>query len=121
MRGWKRLAVAAVSITLGVGIIGAGRRGEPSTARNDCASTGGRWSTALAKAGMVGNLVLYSWELAKRQELHPDRNAARELLRANVDGLRQHLSPTARRWPCPVAPSPTSSSSRANRCLIRHV
>jgi len=106
MRGWKRLAVAAVSITLGVGIIQGWTpwRAVYSAERLRFEP----WSVvdSARKAGMVGNLVLYNWELAKRQELHPDRNAARELLRANVDGLRQHLSPNTSSLAMPSGTQP---------------
>ena len=106
MRGWKRLAVAAVSITLGVGIIQGWTpwRAVYSAERLRFEP----WSVvdSARKAGMVGNLVLYNWELAKRQELHPDRNAARELLRANVDGLRQHLSPNSSSLAMPSGTQP---------------
>ncbi|MBL0222642.1 MAG: LTA synthase family protein [Dokdonella sp.] len=106
MRGWKRLAVAAVSITLGVGIIQGWTpwRAVYSAERLRFEP----WSVvdSARKAGMVGNLVLYNWELAKRQELHPDRNAARELLRANVDGLREHLSPNSSSLAMPSGTQP---------------
>ncbi|MFZ1837345.1 MAG: LTA synthase family protein, partial [Dokdonella sp.] len=106
IRGWKRLAVAAVSITLGVGIIQGWTpwRAVYSAERLRFEP----WSVvdSARKAGMVGNLVLYNWELAKRQELHPDRNAARELLRANVDGLREHLSPNSSSLAMPSGTQP---------------
>jgi phosphoglycerol transferase MdoB-like AlkP superfamily enzyme len=93
MRGWSRAIVAVGVIALGAGLVqgwtpwravySADRlRFEP-------------WSVvdSAGKAGMVGNLVLYNWELAKRQELHPDRAAAAEFLSQNANALRTRLSP----------------------------
>ena len=93
MRGWTRVGVAVATIALGIGIIQGWAPWRSVYSANRLAFE--PWSVvdSARKAGMVGNLVLYNWELAKRQELRPDRNAATELVRANADALRTRLNP----------------------------
>lgn len=93
MRGWMRVVVASAVIVLGVGLVQGWSpwRSIYSANRLNFAP----WSVvdSAKKAGMVGTLVLYNWELAKRQNLHPDRAAALALLREHADGLRERLNP----------------------------
>ena len=93
MRGWTRAGVAVATLALGVGIV-QGWAPWRSVYNADRLAFE-PWSVvdSARKAGMVGNLVLYNWELAKRQDLRPDRNAATELVRANADALRTRLNP----------------------------
>ena len=53
------------------------------------------WSVvdSAERAGVVGNLVLYHWELARRDELAPDHAAAVDLLREHADMLRTSFAP----------------------------
>ena len=53
------------------------------------------WSVvdSAERAGVVGNLVLYHWELARRDELSPDHAAAADLLRGHADALRRSFAP----------------------------
>jgi phosphoglycerol transferase MdoB-like AlkP superfamily enzyme len=92
-RGWTRLAVAAISIALGIGLVQGWSpwRAVYSAERLRFEP----WSVvdSAKKAGMVGNLVLYNWELAQRQDLRPDRNAAARLLREHAPALRTRLLP----------------------------
>jgi phosphoglycerol transferase MdoB-like AlkP superfamily enzyme len=93
MRGWTRLVVAAASIALGIGLVQGWTpwRAVYSAERLRFEP----WSVvdSAKKAGMVGNLVLYNWELAQRQELRPDRSAATRLLREHAPELRTRLLP----------------------------
>ncbi|SFN32397.1 LTA synthase family protein [Dokdonella immobilis] len=95
MRGWTRAATGLAVIALGVGLLQgwAPMRAAYSADRLQFEP----WSVvdSAKKAGMVGNLVLYNWELAKRQELHPDRAAAADLLTENAEALRARLLPNA--------------------------
>ncbi|HOX70541.1 MAG: LTA synthase family protein [Dokdonella sp.] len=95
MRGWPRLGVALATVALGAGLVQgwAPWRTIYSAERLHFAP----WSVvdSARSAGMVGTLVLYNWELAKRQELRPDRAAATRLLRDNSDALRARLNPNS--------------------------
>jgi phosphoglycerol transferase MdoB-like AlkP superfamily enzyme len=95
MRGWARLFVASATIILGVGLVQGWTpwRSIYNADRLHFAP----WSVvdSAKQAGMVGTLVLYNWELAKRQNLHPDRAAAIALLRDNADLLRTRLGPNS--------------------------
>jgi len=95
MRGWTRLGVAFGTIALGVSLIGGWTpwRSVYSAERLHFEP----WSVvdSVKRAGVFSNLVLYNWELAKRQELHPDRRAADSLLRANAESLRLRLAPNS--------------------------
>ena len=53
------------------------------------------WSVvdSAERAGVVGNLVLYHWELARRDDLAPDHTAAANLLRGHTDALRLSFAP----------------------------
>lgn len=106
MRGWTRAGVAVVTLTLGIGIIQGWTPWRAVYSAERLAFE--PWSVvdSARKAGMVGNLVLYNWELAKRQELHPDHNAARELVRANVDALRERLLPNTSSLAMPSGTQP---------------
>lgn len=106
MRGWTRAGVAVATLTLGIGIIQGWTPWRAVYSAERLAFE--PWSVvdSARKAGMVGNLVLYNWELAKRQELHPDRNAARELVRANVDALRERLLPNTSSLAMPSGTQP---------------
>ncbi len=106
MRGWTRAGVAVVTLVLGVGIFQGWTPWRAVYSAERLAFE--PWSVvdSARKAGMVGNLVLYNWELAKRQELHPDRNAARELVRANVDALRERLLPNTSSLAMPSGTQP---------------
>ncbi len=106
MRGWTRAGVAVVTLALGIGIIQGWTPWRAVYSAERLAFE--PWSVvdSARKAGMVGNLVLYNWELAKRQELHPDRNAARELVRANVDALRERLLPNTSSLAMPSGTQP---------------
>src|SRR5690606_7935121 len=93
MRGWTRVAVGAASVALGIGLI---QGWTPwRTVYNAERLQFEPWSVvdSAKKAGMVGNLVLYNWELAERQELQPDRAAATRLLHDNAQALRTRLLP----------------------------
>ena len=106
MRGWSRIAVASVSIIIGAGII---QGWAPLRSVYDAERLQFEpWSVvdSAKKAGMVGNLVLYNWELAKRQELRPDRDAAFDLLRANADALRTRLNPNTSSLAMPSGTQP---------------
>ncbi len=106
MRGWTRVGVAVVTLALGIGIVQGWAPWRLVYSANRLAFE--PWSVvdSARKAGMVGNLVLYNWELARRQELHPDRSAARELVRANVDALRARLSPNTSTLAMPSGSQP---------------
>ncbi len=106
MRGWARVGVAVVTLALGIGIVQGWAPWRSVYSADRLAFE--PWSVvdSARKAGMVGNLVLYNWELAKRQELRPDRNAARELVRANVDSLRKRLSPNTSSLAMPSGSQP---------------
>ncbi|MEZ5461437.1 LTA synthase family protein [Dokdonella sp.] len=95
MRGWTRVSVAVATIALGVGLISgwAPWRSIYSASRLHFEP----WSVvdSAGRAGVVSNLVLYNWELAKRQELRPDRRAAGNLLRAHAESLRLRLAPNS--------------------------
>jgi phosphoglycerol transferase MdoB-like AlkP superfamily enzyme len=95
MRGWTRVLVASTTIILGVGLVQGWTpwRSVYSADRLHFAP----WSVvdSAKQAGMVGTLVLYNWELAKRQNLKPDRAAAIALLRDNADLLRTRLGPNS--------------------------
>ena len=106
MRGWTRVATGLAAIALGAGLVQgwAPMRAVYSADRLRFEP----WSVvdSAKKAGMVGNLVLYNWELAKRQELHPDRAAAADLLSANADALRARLLPNSSSLAMPSGTQP---------------
>lgn len=106
MRGWTRAGVAVVTLALGIGIVQGWAPWRLVYSADRLAFE--PWSVvdSARKAGMVGNLVLYNWELAKRQELRPDRNAARELVRANADALRERLNPNTSALAMPSGSQP---------------
>ncbi len=93
VRGWKRLASASATLALVV-MLAVGS--SPWHKLYDAGRIGFEpWSVvdSAERAGVVGNLVLYHWELASRRELVPDRKAAGELLRNHADALRESLAP----------------------------
>jgi phosphoglycerol transferase MdoB-like AlkP superfamily enzyme len=106
MRGWTRTAIGLTVFTLGVGLVQgwAPMRAVYSAERLRFEP----WSVvdSANKAGMVGNLVLYNWELAKRQELRPDHAAAADLLTANADALRARLLPNSSSLAMPSGTQP---------------
>lgn len=106
MRGWTRAGLAMATLALGIGIIQGWAPLRSVYSANRLAFE--PWSVvdSARKAGMVGNLVLYNWELARRQELRPDRNAASELVRANVDALRERLNPNTSALAMPSGSQP---------------
>ncbi len=95
LRSWPRAALAATSV---LAMVGLGAGWAPWRALYDAERLHFEpWSVvdSAARAGVVGNLVLYHWELARRSELQPDRAAAADLLRAHADALRANLLPNA--------------------------
>jgi phosphoglycerol transferase MdoB-like AlkP superfamily enzyme len=95
LRGWRRLVLALPVAVLGVGLL----QGWGPWRQVYCAERlhFEPWSVvdSAKRAGMVGNLVLYNWELARRQELKPDREAAQALLREHADALRTRMNPNS--------------------------
>lgn len=93
LRGGWRLGLGLVTITLGAGLFAgwAPWRSIYSAERLRFAP----WSVvdSANKAGAIGNLVLYNWELARRQTLHPDRKAAERLLSQRAEAVRTQLLP----------------------------
>ena len=106
MRGWTRAGVTVATLALGIGLVQGWAPWRSVYSANRLAFE--PWSVidSARKAGMVGNLVLYNWELAQRQELRPDRNAARELVRANADALRERLNPNTSSLAMPSGSQP---------------
>lgn len=106
MRGWTRVGVTALAVALGVGLFQGWFPWRSVYSANRLAFE--PWSVvdSARKAGMVGSLVLYNWELARRQELRPDRDAASELVQANVDALREHLNPNSSTLAMPSGTQP---------------
>ena len=106
MRGWTRATVAVASIALGIGLVQgwAPWRAVYNAERLQFEP----WSVvdSAHKAGMVGNLVLYNWELAQRQELLPDRAAATRLMRDNANALRTRLLPNTSSLAMPSGTQP---------------
>ncbi len=106
MHGWRRVIVVSAVIVLGVGLVQGWTpwRSIYSANRLNFAP----WSVvdSAKRAGMVGNLVLYNWELAERQNLRPDRAAALTLLRGHVDALRTRLSPNSSSLAMPSGTEP---------------
>ncbi|HET9032311.1 MAG TPA: LTA synthase family protein [Dokdonella sp.] len=106
MRGWRRGIVASAVIVLGVGLVQGWTpwRSIYNAQRLNFAP----WSVvdSAKRAGMIGNLVLYNWELAERQNLRPDRAAALALLRDNAEALRTHLSPNTSSLAMPSGTAP---------------
>jgi phosphoglycerol transferase MdoB-like AlkP superfamily enzyme len=93
LRGWRRLLLGAVTLALGIGLV---QGWSPWRSVYDAERLHFEpWSVvdSAKRAGMVGNLVLYNWELARRQELQPDRDAATDLLREHAGALRTSLGP----------------------------
>ncbi len=95
MRSWRGPAIA-----LGVGVLGVGlvQGWAPWRAVYNAERLHFEpWSVvdSATRAGTIGNLVLYQWELARRQELKPDRDAATALLRDNADAVRTTLAPNS--------------------------
>lgn len=93
LRGWRRALLGGTVAALAVGLV---QGWAPWRSIYDAQRLHFEpWSVvdSAKRAGMIGNLVLYNWELASRQELKPDTLAATRLLRENADALRLSFGP----------------------------
>lgn len=106
MRGWRRIVVASAVVVLGIGMVQGWKPWRSIYSAEYLHFT--PWSVvdSAKHAGMVGNLVLYNWELAKRQNLRPDRAAALTLLREHADALRLRLNPNTSSLAMPSGSEP---------------
>lgn len=106
MRGWRRVALACATVVLGTGLLAGWSpwRAVYSAERLQFAP----WSVvdSARQAGVVGNLVLYNWELARRQNLKPDRAAAARLLGQHAEELRSRQNPNHSGWAMPSGTLP---------------
>ena len=101
MRGWRRLALATFTLVMATGLLVGWTpwRVVYSAEHLQFAP----WSVvdSARQAGVVGNLVLYNWELARRQNLKPDRSAAVRLLGEHAEELRARQYPNHSAWAMP--------------------
>ena len=92
-RRWPRVAIATIPVILGFGLLQGWTPWKHVYSAEQLHFE--PWSVvdSAGRAGLVGNLVLYHWELADRQNLKPDQTAATDLLRNHADALRTRLGP----------------------------
>lgn len=106
LSAWPRAVLGVATLALAV-MLGTGAT--PWRTLYDAQRIGFEpWSVvdSAERAGVVGNLVLYHWELASRAELAPDRRAAEQLLRANIDALRTRFAPNSSAGAMPAGTLP---------------
>lgn len=106
LRGWSRVALGGGSFALLAGLV---HGVAPWRSLYDADRLHFEpWSVvdSAERAGMVGTLVLYNWELARRTELSPDRDAATGLLREHATALRTSLAPNTSRLAMPAGTLP---------------
>ena len=106
LRGWPRMLLGGASVALLAGLVlgAAPWRALYNAERLHFEP----WSVldSAERAGMVGTLVLYHWELARRTEMKPDRDAAADLLREHASALRTSLAPNTSRIAMPAGTLP---------------
>ncbi len=106
LRGWRRMLLGGSVAVLAVGLL---QGWSPWRSIYNAERLHFEpWSVvdSARRAGMIGNLVLYNWELARREELQPDRGAATRLLREHADALRTSLGPNSSALAMPAGTLP---------------